>query len=64
MAVTLGHAILGQTDATFDLCRDHEMVHVRQCDNVISISRAFLCRMENLEIIRKWEPLAANKTTT
>ena len=30
MAMTLGHAVLGQTDAALDLSRDHEMVHVRQ----------------------------------
>jgi len=30
MALTLGHTILGQTDAALDICRDHEMVHVRQ----------------------------------
>jgi hypothetical protein len=30
MAVTLGHAILGQSDTALDICRDHEMVHVRQ----------------------------------
>jgi hypothetical protein len=30
MALTLGHTILGQTDAALDISRDHEMVHVRQ----------------------------------
>jgi hypothetical protein len=30
MAVTLGHGILGRTEAALDLCRDHELVHVRQ----------------------------------
>ena len=30
MAFTLGHTVLGQTDAALDICRDHEMVHVRQ----------------------------------
>jgi len=30
MAFTLGHTILGQTDAALDISRDHEMVHVRQ----------------------------------
>lgn len=30
MALTLGHTILGQTDAALDVSRDHEMVHVRQ----------------------------------
>ena len=29
-ACTLGHTILGQTDASLDISRDHEMVHVRQ----------------------------------
>src|SRR5947199_9724921 len=30
MALTLGHTILGQPDAALDICRDHELVHVRQ----------------------------------
>lgn len=30
LAFTLGHAILGQTDASLDISREHEMVHVRQ----------------------------------
>jgi hypothetical protein len=30
MAFTLGHTILGQTDAALDICRAHELVHVRQ----------------------------------
>ncbi|MEX0937180.1 MAG: hypothetical protein WDZ59_04915 [Pirellulales bacterium] len=30
LAMTLGHTILGQTDASLDIARDHEMVHVRQ----------------------------------
>jgi hypothetical protein len=30
LAFTLGHTVLGQTDASLDLSRDHEMVHVRQ----------------------------------
>lgn len=30
LAITLGHTILGQTDAALDISRDHEMVHVRQ----------------------------------
>jgi hypothetical protein len=30
LAFTLGHTILGQTDASLDISRDHEMVHVRQ----------------------------------
>ena len=29
-ALTLGHTILGQTAATLDAVREHEMVHVRQ----------------------------------
>ncbi len=29
-AMTLGHVILGVTDTALDICRDHEMVHVRQ----------------------------------
>ncbi len=30
LAFTLGHTILGQTDAALDICRQHERVHVRQ----------------------------------
>jgi hypothetical protein len=30
LAMTLGHTILGQTDAALDISHDHEMVHVRQ----------------------------------
>ncbi len=30
LALTLGHTILGQTDAALDIARGHEMVHVRQ----------------------------------
>ena len=30
MALTLGHTVLGQTDAALDICREHELVHVRQ----------------------------------
>jgi hypothetical protein len=30
MAMTLGHTILGKTDAALDITRDHELVHVRQ----------------------------------
>ena len=30
LAFTLGHTILGQTDAALDISYDHEMVHVRQ----------------------------------
>jgi hypothetical protein len=30
LAFTLGHTVLGQTDAALDISRDHEMVHVRQ----------------------------------
>ena len=30
LAFTLGHTILGQSDASLDISRDHEMVHVRQ----------------------------------
>ncbi|REK12575.1 MAG: hypothetical protein DWQ37_11565 [Planctomycetota bacterium] len=30
LALTLGHTILGQTDASLDTARPHEMVHVRQ----------------------------------
>ena len=29
-STTLAHTILGQTDADMDICRQHEMVHVRQ----------------------------------
>lgn len=30
LAITLGHTILGQSAASLDVARDHEMVHVRQ----------------------------------
>jgi hypothetical protein len=30
LALTLGHTVLGQTDAALDISRDHEFVHVRQ----------------------------------
>jgi len=30
LAFTLGHTVLGQSDASLDVSRDHEMVHVRQ----------------------------------
>ena len=30
LAITLGHSILGQTEAALDISRDHEHVHVRQ----------------------------------
>jgi hypothetical protein len=30
LAMTWGHVILGQTDASLDVAREHEMVHVRQ----------------------------------
>lgn len=30
LAITLGHTILGQTEAMLDLAHDHELVHVRQ----------------------------------
>ena len=30
LALTLGHTILGQTDASLDISRKHEAVHVRQ----------------------------------
>ncbi len=30
MAMTMGHTILGLTDAALDITRDHEWVHVRQ----------------------------------
>ena len=30
LAVTLGHVVLGQTDASLDISREHELVHVRQ----------------------------------
>ena len=29
-ALTLGHVVLGRTDAALDLARDHELIHVRQ----------------------------------
>lgn len=30
LAITLGHTVLGQSDASLDISRNHEMVHVRQ----------------------------------
>lgn len=30
MALTLGHVVFGQTDTALDVCREHELVHVRQ----------------------------------
>ena len=30
MAMTLGHVILGRNQAALDICRSHELVHVRQ----------------------------------
>jgi hypothetical protein len=30
MAFTLGHTVLGQTDAALDIAREHELIHVRQ----------------------------------
>jgi hypothetical protein len=30
LALTLGHTILGQTEAALDISREHELVHVRQ----------------------------------
>lgn len=30
VAFTLGHTVLGQTDAGLDIARQHELVHVRQ----------------------------------
>jgi hypothetical protein len=32
LAMTLGHSILGQSAAALDIARDHEHVHVRQCE--------------------------------
>ncbi len=30
LAITLGHTVLGQSDASLEISRDHELVHVRQ----------------------------------
>ncbi|MEX2188561.1 MAG: hypothetical protein WD875_17265 [Pirellulales bacterium] len=30
LAMTLGHTVLGQSDASLDVAREHEMIHVRQ----------------------------------
>lgn len=30
LAITFGHTVLGQTDASLDIARTHELVHVRQ----------------------------------
>lgn len=32
MAMTLGHVIIGLNEDALDICRDHEMVHVQQCE--------------------------------
>ncbi len=32
MAFTVGHTVLGQTDAALDISRHHEIVHVRQVE--------------------------------
>ncbi len=32
MAMTLGHVIIGLDEKCLDFCRDHEMVHVAQCE--------------------------------
>ncbi len=29
-AMTLGHVVLGRSDAALEICREHELVHVRQ----------------------------------
>ena len=34
MAFTLGHTVLGQTDAALDISRQHELVHVRQFERL------------------------------
>jgi hypothetical protein len=33
MAMTLGHVVLGTTQATLDISREHERVHVRQYEH-------------------------------
>jgi hypothetical protein len=30
LAITLGHTVLGQTEASLDISHEHELVHVRQ----------------------------------
>ena len=30
LAMTLGHTVIGSTDAALDISRDHEMIHVQQ----------------------------------
>lgn len=32
MAMTLGHVIIGVDENALEICRDHEMVHVAQCE--------------------------------
>ena len=32
MAMTLGHVIIGLNESALECCRDHEMVHVAQCE--------------------------------
>jgi hypothetical protein len=30
MAITFGHVVLGRSSSALDICREHELVHVRQ----------------------------------
>lgn len=34
LGITLGHVILGQTDAGLDICAKHERVHIRQFERL------------------------------
>ncbi|MAT71102.1 MAG: hypothetical protein CMJ58_16430 [Planctomycetaceae bacterium] len=44
-AMTLGHVVLGQTAAALDVCREHELVHVRQYERwgPLFVPVYFLC---------------------
>jgi hypothetical protein len=44
-AMTWGHVILGRTAATLDVCREHELVHVRQYERwgLLFIPTYLLC---------------------
>lgn len=47
LAMTLGHTVLGQTDASLDISREHEMVHVRQYERwgPLFVPAYFLCSL-------------------
>lgn len=47
IALTLGHVILGRSAAALDVCREHELVHVRQyeCWGPFFIPAYLLCSL-------------------